>query len=448
MGCERVPGLKNTPSIVALLAAVALFVLTLAVIVRPSDANPLELATIAVGWVAVLASAFVARGWPLPVDEHARPPEPAVPAPDAAGLPHKSGVLLEFARELHATLESDRLRLLISRQLPVIVGRRDVWVVARFGSRQQIIIPGAPGERAELTVLSDHARQWATYPMKTDGQTIGILGAGIPAGGISPTEHRLFESVAGMVGQALSTANAFETMRKSSLIDGLTGCAMRAEGLRRFRAELRRADRLGTSLAVLMLDLDHFKHVNDRFGHHTGDAVLSAVGQTLLRSLRASDVRCRWGGEEFLLVLPDSSLERARRTSDKLRQRIAETPIRAGDHVLHVTASIGITMTRPGERDLQQCLMRADRAMYQAKNLGRNRTSVVTEASAVDAGRSADPRPPHGERREARDPAPPAAGHWTGPERRDATRPDRRRFPGPGRRASDRLSFADPERVV
>jgi diguanylate cyclase (GGDEF)-like protein len=228
----------------------------------------------------------------------------------------------------------------------------------------------------------------------------------------------------------------------------LTGCAMRAEGLRRFRAELRRADRLGTSLAVLMLDLDHFKNVNDRFGHHTGDAVLSAVGQTLLKSLRASDVRCRWGGEEFLLVLPDSSLERARRTSDKLRQRIAETPVRAGDHVIHVTASIGITMTRAGERDLQQCLMRADRAMYQAKNLGRNRISVIMDAPPVDTGRTADTTPPHGERRGARESAPPPGGQWTGPERRDATRLDRRRFPGPGRRASDTLSFADPERVV
>ena len=399
-------------------------------------------------WVAVLASALVVRGWAFSEEQIPSPPVPAAVPAEPAAQSNRSGTLLEFARELHATLESDRLRLLISRQLPIIVGRRDVWVIARFGSRQQVIVPSAPGEKGELPLLGDDFRHWATYPMKADGHSVGILGAGVPAGGISPSEHRLFESVAAMVGQALSTANTFETMRKTSLVDALTGCAMRTEGVRRFRAELRRADRLGTSLAVLMLDLDHFKNINDRFGHHTGDAVLSAVGETLLTSLRASDVSCRWGGEEFLLILPDATLDRAQRTSDKLRQRIAETPVRVGNQVIHVTTSIGITMTHPGERDLQQCVMRADAALYQAKNLGRNRISVVLDAGTVHPGRGTDARPSHTERSESAEPVQHPHSAWPGPERRDASRKDRRRFPGPGRRSSDRLSFADPERVV
>ena len=415
----------------------------------------------AAAWVAVLASALVARGSGRPDEEEtvssdaiavspdAAPPYATAASPDAPAPPNDAGALLEFARELHGTLESDRLRLHLARLLPVMLGRRDVWVVARFGARQQVIVPSAPGETDQITMLSDEARQWATYPMKVDGRTIGILGTAVPAEGLSARDHHLFEAVATLVGQSLFTANAFETMREASLVDPLTGCAMRAEGVRRFQAELRRADRSRSSLAVLMLDLDHFKSVNDRFGHETGDAVLSAVGQTLLTTLRASDVSCRWGGEEFLLVLPDSSVERARRASEKLRQRIANTPVRAGDYIVQVTASIGITLTQFGETDIQPLLARADAGLYHAKSLGRNRIRFVLGVPSAPAGGASEPGfAAEGTDAEERHPlqaAPEQAGRpWTGPERRDPARQDRRRFPSPGRRWTDREVLAGP----
>jgi diguanylate cyclase (GGDEF)-like protein len=446
---------QKMPALIAFLAAVGLLILTVGSVIGPAAGmNLWHIATMAAAWVAVLASVILARERVRTADGEGAVAEPAA-APTAVSAPETdtSGLLFEFARELHGTVQSDRLRLLIARLLPVILGRRDVWVVAQFDSRQQIIVPSAPGRTDPISFLSDEPRQWLTYPMKAEGRTVGLLGAAAQPGGLSPREHRLFDSVASLIAQALSTAHAFEAMREASLVDPLTGCAMRAEGLRRFEAELRRADRAHTSVAVLMLDLDYFKSINDRYGHRAGDEVLASVGETLLKTLRASDVRCRWGGEEFLLILPDSNVERARAASDKLRQRIADTPVRAGDHIVRVTASIGVTLTRHGEADVQQLIARADAALYHAKRMGRNRIRLVL-GGTTPYDDSADARPaaaegPHAAERasaEAHD-ANRSGPDWSGPERRDPARHDRRRFPGPGRRASDTEPLAGPWRA-
>jgi len=394
----------------------------------------------ALAWVAVFASALMARDGVVAPDGRSGSGETAVPEQAPT---HGSTALIDFARELHATLESDRLRLLIAQRLPALLGVRDVWVVARFGNGQQIFVPSIAGTDA-IGMVGDEHRQWATYPMKADGQTIGVLGAALPVGGFSEKERRLFKLVTELVAQSLATATAFEAMREASLVDALTGCSTRAEGTRRMEAELSRAQRGGTSVAVLMLDLDHFKSINDRFGHKTGDAALTAVADTMLTSLRASDVRCRWGGEEFLLVLPDSSVERAERAAENLRRRIASTPVAAGDQIVHVTASIGLTLSERGETDLQQLMSRADMALYEAKRMGRNRTSIVLgpgtapharrpRPTAVDLApvQSAAAQSASGEYADQRD------QEWDGVERRDARRQDRRRTPSPGRRATD-----------
>ena len=444
--------MKHTPSVIALVAALGLVALTIAAVLRPvADLNLWHVGTMALAWVAVLASALAAQDRALGSTSHDVAREVAAAAIRQASvtaqpvlsssLPDLSSELIEFARELHGTLESDRLRLVIARRLPSMLGLRDVWIVVRFGSRQQIIVPSRPAAEG-LPFVSDEPRQWSTFPMKADGQTIGLMGVGLPPEGFTDRDQRQFKLVASLIAQSLSTANAFETMREASLVDPLTGCATRAEGARRFEAELRRAHRAGTSLAVLMLDLDHFKSINDLFGHKAGDAVLSAVGDTLLTTLRASDVRCRWGGEEFLLVLPDSNVERAQRAADKLRRRIANTPVGADDRVVNVTASIGVTLSQSDETDIQQLTARADAAMYEAKRLGRNCVRIVLAES--------EPRRDTPERSQpmATDVAAPSVhstgavirgpgATWDGIERRDAGRVDRRRVPGAGRRATD-----------
>ena len=267
------------------------------------------------------------------------------------------------------------------------------------------------------------------------------MGIALPAGGFTDRDQRLFTLVASLVAQSLSTANAFEAMREASLVEPLTGCATRAEGARRFEAELRRAHRAGTSVAVLMLDLDHFKNINDLFGHKAGDAVLSASGDTLLTTLRASDVRCRWGGEECLLVLPDSNVEQARRAiscgavSPKYPSGRRSCPPRDGQHRTHAQRA---EQNRYPAADRAPTLplcatcqgSSAELRQDHAARIRLLRRVVEPRADTAASERvAADPRGVETVRSAVRGP------EWNGTERRNAQRGDRRRMPGAGRRA-------------
>ena len=116
-------------------------------------------------------------------------------------------------------------------------------------------------------------------------------------------------------------------MRENSLRDGLTGCFNRTHALEVIDTELRRARRSQTPVSLIMFDIDRFKDINDRYGHLCGDAVLAAVGARMREVLRGSDLKCRYGGEEFLVLLPETPLEGAKRVADTLRRELAEMPI-------------------------------------------------------------------------------------------------------------------------
>jgi diguanylate cyclase (GGDEF)-like protein len=441
--------LDRTQSVVALLAAGGLLVLSMTAVVRASSPSQLgDVMTMVVACGGVLASTLIGRQRSdnVPPGES---PEPSAAggagaAPETVQIAAKAQTdpaegrrqdeawfepLLEFAQETLGALQGDRLRLMIAQKLPVLLGREDIWVVSSPGTQQQVILPHRADREPPRLMLSDEPRQWATFPLKADGQTVGVLGIEVSTRGITAREWRLLKAVSGVLGRALKTSEAFEAMREATLVDPLTGCATRGEGMRRFEAELRRAERSKTSLAVLMIDLDHFKSINDRYGHNTGDAVLSAVGETLLGTLRASDIRSRWGGEEFLVVLPESTIERASSAAESLRQRIAATTVREGTHAVRVTTSIGITIARPGETDIPRLLGRADVALYQAKSEGRNRVMIalgdnkgaVPAQAAPPAAEPATPRP-----------------EPNGRERRDPVQGDRRS--GTGRRRTDLIA--------
>ncbi|MBU6428211.1 MAG: GGDEF domain-containing protein [Cyanobacteria bacterium REEB65] len=177
------------------------------------------------------------------------------------------------------------------------------------------------------------------------------------------------------LGAALGVRAAFDRCVRESLADPLTGLPNR-EGLERaFRRMTALADRNGRPLSVLMLDLDHFKAFNDRFGHLAGDDVLASFGGLLGRTLRASDLASRWGGEEFVVLVPNN-LADAHIVGEKIRaatERLA-LPIPDSAAAPHPTVSIGITERQTGET-LAAVLARADRALYQAKAQGRNRVA-------------------------------------------------------------------------
>ncbi len=130
---------------------------------------------------------------------------------------------------------------------------------------------------------------------------------------------------------------------------------------------------------VVMIDLDHFKQVNDQYGHLVGDDVLREVSQRLRGRLRAQDLIGRYGGEEFLLVLPQTGLARGREVCERLREVVAGMPVLSGNHKVTVTISIGVTEVTMTE-EVETVIQRADQAMYQAKQAGRNRVEVTDVA--------------------------------------------------------------------
>lgn len=156
--------------------------------------------------------------------------------------------------------------------------------------------------------------------------------------------------------------------------DALTGLLNRAGILEALAAQMRRSEAEQTALAVAMIDLDHFKRINDEHGHLVGDAVLIEVARRLGANLRDADLVGRYGGEELLAMLPGLPPSCGERLQ-ALRATIAGQPLRIGERQLAITASIGVAWYRPGE-SLQQLLARADAALYQAKRLGRDRVEL------------------------------------------------------------------------
>ena len=129
-------------------------------------------------------------------------------------------------------------------------------------------------------------------------------------------------------------------------------------------------------LSIAMADLDHFKQVNDSLGHLVGDRVLKEVAQRLSKSVREQDLIGRYGGEEFLLIFPETALAVAQQVAERIREHVASTPIHLPEHTIPITISIGLTRYEPGDT-LESLLQRADRAMYAAKQAGRNCVTVL-----------------------------------------------------------------------
>ncbi|WP_407280543.1 diguanylate cyclase [Aromatoleum evansii] len=170
-----------------------------------------------------------------------------------------------------------------------------------------------------------------------------------------------------------------EDLRQLAQRDALTGIANRRYLIERAEQERRRAERFGQPLAVLMVDIDHFKAINDEHGHALGDQAIRMVAQTCAASVREIDIVGRYGGEEFVIVLPGTLPEGARELADRLRQRIAEIEIAGADGTaVAVTVSIGFAAFEPGDQ-LEQLLAAADAALYRAKSLGRNCVVAVTD---------------------------------------------------------------------
>lgn len=171
-------------------------------------------------------------------------------------------------------------------------------------------------------------------------------------------------------------------LREQSLRDPLTGLYNRRFLDCTLGGEILRAERGHTPLSIMVADIDHFKHINDAYGHQAGDQFLIQIANLLTRSTRGSDFVCRYGGEEFLLVLPGTSAEAARQRADEIRLKCTELVFQEGGEDLAISMSVGVATYPVHGWKAEEIITKADKAMYQSKAAGRNRVTVWREADA------------------------------------------------------------------
>ncbi|MBI5925557.1 MAG: diguanylate cyclase [Aquabacterium sp.] len=184
--------------------------------------------------------------------------------------------------------------------------------------------------------------------------------------------------------QARELQEAVDTVKQMATSDMLTGALNRRMMTELAENELRLIERSGSAMCIALIDIDHFKHVNDHYGHHAGDAVLRSMAQHAQGQIRQVDKFARWGGEEFLVMLPSISATEGMNAIERLRMSVAQLEI-PGYPQLHVTFSAGVAQAKVGEA-LEHLIERADEALYEAKRQGRNRSLLAqTELKSPSA---------------------------------------------------------------
>ncbi len=260
------------------------------------------------------------------------------------------------------------------------------WALRK--GRPHVVEPG------NFSMLCSHfdpasAASHICVPMVAQGESLGVLSVtdpGLPAGEVDPRKLQRLQEVATNLAEQISLAFANlmlrDTLKRQSVRDPLTNLFNRRHMEEALQRELLRAARNQTPLALLMADIDHFKQFNDAFGHEAGDIVLRDLGCLLATEVRGGDIACRYGGEEFLLILADTSLETANERAGKLREQVRNLQVRyRGETLRRITLSIGLAGFPQHGTTLSQILTAADRALYQAKAAGRDCVIVAAEES-------------------------------------------------------------------
>lgn len=329
----------------------------------------------------------------------------------------------EFARERERTTELERLvtfgRALGAldpastgqvfwRFLPSFARDRELWMLTRRTdgwdaplrdatassersveslealAEQALAAPHAASAHSDAVLLGDDL----CFPMVVGDNAVGVLGVrNVPA--IPAAERQALGAAAALLAIATRNGQLLAQIGESSVRDALTSCFNRAYAMKTLGMELQRARRTQRPLSVILFDIDNFKTVNDQFGHLAGDATLAAVGARLGAVLRATDVKCRYGGDEFLVILPDTPVTGAQRVADALTAELARISIATPSGTVAVTASLGVAVVEPGERDVTSIISRADDALYRAKRTGRNRWALAPPSAPGDQPRFA-----------------------------------------------------------
>jgi diguanylate cyclase (GGDEF)-like protein/PAS domain S-box-containing protein len=280
------------------------------------------------------------------------------------------GVSEEFARRVERiTVGEGFARRAARARRPIVVG--DLPADAKF---------------ADVLLRKEGVESLAAIPIMVKDRFLGVVNlVSNRRRDFSDREVRLLEAIASQIGVAVENAQLYEQALELAFTDGLTGLYNRRYLMEQIEREFSRARRNGSSLTLIMLDLDGLKNINDRYGHHHGDSVLSGIGKIIKANTRLSDVAARWGGDEFMLLTPDTDSSGAHKIGDRIRSQVERfRPTMDGVRV-RVSISVGIASCSADSYSgngatITQLLQRADEAMYEAKSCGGNRLCTASPA--------------------------------------------------------------------
>ncbi len=285
----------------------------------------------------------------------------------------------------------------IARYLPSIAGTDRLWVLVREGTQWEALAGDTRGSEETLR-WGDLAEQLLAgqggtgeeahavgFPLMAGSSAVGVLGVRMTDGPLPAERRRTVEAAAPLLALAIRHAQLGREVRENSVRDALTGCFTRGHAMEVIDAELRRARRSQAPVSLIVFDIDGLKDVNDRHGHLCGDAVLAVIGKRMREVLRGSDLKCRYSGEQFLVLLPETPLPGARRVAETLRREVADRPVPWAGEDLRITASFGLAQALPGEVNVQALIARADLAQYRAKEEGGNCVRFAAENAPVAA---------------------------------------------------------------
>jgi diguanylate cyclase (GGDEF)-like protein len=313
--------------------------------------------------------------------------------------------LVAFGRALGSSLDPPALRQNLWRYLPLFAPDHEFWMLTRHGDRWERFLQDAttagqrPAEELEAAAtkaMSDHVRSDAhgegiqtgeeiCFPMVVGDTTVGVMGVrNVPP--LAAGTRRAIGAAAALIAISMRNVQLLTETRENSLRDGLTGCFNRKHALESLDLELRRGRRSDRPVSLVIFDIDNFKGINDRHGHLAGDTILAAVGRLLARVLRVTDLKCRYGGDEFLVILPDTPLPNAKPVTESLLRELADLRFDFDGTVVSIGVSAGLAVATPAETQPTDLIARADEALYRAKRAGRNQLCVAGTADPTRVG--------------------------------------------------------------
>ena len=253
--------------------------------------------------------------------------------------------------------------------------------IARAVNEQRTIIAGSAGEHAADSSLAEHELAALCVPLIASGRLVGAVQATRKSGGgdaFRQEEARVVELVCASLATALANAIDYHDATRQTLIDDLTRLYNVRYLYQTLEGEIRRARRYSSAVSVVFMDLDGFKLVNDAYGHRAGSATLTEVAQVITRSVRDSDFVARYGGDEFVLMLPETPAKRALRMAERVRRRIANNRFKGGVGAdIYLTASFGVASFPEHATQAEKLIELADAAMYEAKQRDKNNVKLA-----------------------------------------------------------------------